>query len=63
MKEIESAPHAAIDYVELRDPETLELALETLTGEAVLALAVHFPHSIGSEERVRLIDNRVLTIP
>ena len=63
VKEIESAPHAAIDYVELRDPETLELALETLTGEAVLALAVHFPHSIGSEERVRLIDNRVLTIP
>lgn len=60
-KEIESAPHAEIDYVEMRDPDTLALTPSLLDGPAVLALAVHFPHKLGSEERVRLIDNRVLS--
>ena len=59
-KEIEAAPHAEIDYVELRDPESLEAAPATLLGPAVMALAVHFPQRRGSEDRVRLIDNRVL---
>lgn len=63
IKEIETAPHAEIDYVELRHPESLEAAPETLVGPVVLALAVHFPHALGSRERVRLIDNRVLRLP
>ncbi len=59
-KEIATAPHAAIDYVELRDPTSLDPAPATLEGPAVMALAVHFPRSSGAEEAVRLIDNRVL---
>ena len=60
IKEIETAPHAEIDYAELRNPDALELAPERIEGPVVLALAVLFPRSIGSGERVRLIDNRVL---
>ena len=59
-KEVGSAPHAEIDYIELRDPASLELAPSILAGPVVLALAVHFPQKRGSTERVRLIDNRVL---
>lgn len=60
VKEIESAPHAEVDYVELRDPVSLELAPARLEGPVLMALAVHFPQSAGSVEKVRLIDNRVV---
>ena len=59
--EITSASQATLDYAELRDPDTLELAPEELQGPTLLALAVHFeadPSGLG--EAVRLIDNRVL---
>jgi pantoate--beta-alanine ligase len=55
------APQASADYAELRDPESLAPAPPTLSGPALLALAVKFgsdPDGQGSE--VRLIDNRVL---
>jgi pantoate--beta-alanine ligase len=51
-----------LDYAELRDAESLELAPESLVGPTVLALAVHFsadPDGQGTD--VRLIDNRVLS--
>jgi pantoate--beta-alanine ligase len=51
---IESAPGAEIDYVEVRDAETLD-AVETITRDVVLALAVRFG-------RTRLIDNPVLRV-
>jgi len=58
------APLATIDYAELRDPDTLEPAPETLERPAVLALAVHFrPDPSGEGAAVRLIDNRVLEPP
>jgi pantoate--beta-alanine ligase len=49
---IEAAPHTRVDYVEIRDPRTLE-PVETLAGPVLMALAVH----VG---RSRLIDNRIL---
>ncbi|MDJ0869044.1 MAG: pantoate--beta-alanine ligase [Myxococcota bacterium] len=60
-KELEAAPHAEIDYAELRDPDTLATAPASLSGPALLALAVRFPvPAQGPDARVRLIDNRVL---
>ncbi len=56
--ELSKAPDAAIDYAELRDPDSLETAPPVLAGPTLLALAVTFPAARG--ERVRLIDNRVL---
>jgi len=58
---------AAIDYAELRDPETLEPAPTRLNGRVLLALAVNFergpePDPAGAGEPVRLIDNRVLKL-
>ena len=53
------APLGQIDYAELRDPESLELAPAILTGPTLLALAVRFPVGSG-DQRVRLIDNTVL---
>ena len=59
--ELAKAPHAELDYAELRDPESLEPVPERLAGPALLALAVSFPAKRGSAApRVRLIDNRVL---
>ena len=59
--EIEKAPLADLDYAELRDPVSLELAPETLTAPTLLALAVRFPRDGGQGgQSVRLIDNRVL---
>jgi pantoate--beta-alanine ligase len=49
---VAAAPLARIDYVELRDADSLE-ALERVARPAVLAMAVFFG-------RTRLIDNRVL---
>jgi pantoate--beta-alanine ligase len=58
-KEIERAPHADPDYVDLRDPETLE-PVERIERPALLALAVRFPAPRAASGTVRLIDNRVL---
>ena len=59
--EIGKASRAEIDYVELRDPESLAPAPPRLAAPALLALAVWFRTEPGSTEaRVRLIDNRVL---
>lgn len=59
--EIEKAARAEIDYVELRDPESLAPSPPRLAGPALLALAVWFRTESGSTEaKVRLIDNRVL---
>jgi pantoate--beta-alanine ligase len=60
--ELAKAPRARVDYVELRDAETLEPAPPGLRGPTLLALAVRFPRQ-GSEHEprwVRLIDNRLL---
>ena len=52
---------AAIEYAELRDPQSLAPVPDVLEGPALLALAVHFPKDPdGRGEPVRLIDNRVL---
>jgi pantoate--beta-alanine ligase len=59
--EIAKAPQADLDYAELRDPDSLEPAPETLTAPTLLALAVRFPRGDGRDgSNVRLIDNRVL---
>lgn len=50
---IEKAPHTRIDYVEIRDPHTLE-RVDVVEGPVLMALAVHVGKS-------RLIDNRILT--
>jgi pantoate--beta-alanine ligase len=58
---IGKAPRAAIDYAELRDPDSLEPAPAVLEGPTLLALAVRFGPTPGREGAgVRLIDNRVL---
>jgi pantoate--beta-alanine ligase len=59
-EELAKAPLATVDYVELRDPESLAECVGRLSGPALLALAVFFPRKGG--ETVRLIDNRVLPI-
>lgn len=60
-KELATASQAEIDYAELRDPNTLELAPDTLVEPTLLALAVNFrPDPDGRGASVRLIDNRVL---
>jgi len=59
--EIEKAPLARIDYVELRDADSLGPIAEKLDGRALLALAVWLDSPERGERRaVRLIDNRVL---
>jgi pantoate--beta-alanine ligase len=58
--EIAKAPRAAVDYVELCDPTTLEPAPEKLCGPTLLALAVFMRPASGSGDGVRLIDNRIL---
>jgi len=58
-KELRAAPHADVDYAELRDPETLA-AIDRVAGPVLLALAVRFPAPRAASGVVRLIDNRVL---
>ena len=58
--EIGKAPLARIDYVELRDPDSLSAVTEITDRAALLALAVGFPAKDGDSESIRLIDNRVL---
>jgi pantoate--beta-alanine ligase len=61
--EIEKAARAEIDYVELRDPESLAPSPPRLAGSALLALAVWFRTEPGpTQAKVRLIDNRVLYV-
>jgi pantoate--beta-alanine ligase len=61
--ELGKAPRARIDYLELRDPDSLALVPDRLVGPTLLALAVFIEppdRERGSSEAVRLIDNRVL---
>ncbi len=58
---IAKAPLARLDYAELRDPDTLAPAPETLAAATLLALAVFLPRR-GGQGEVRLIDNRVLRV-
>jgi pantoate--beta-alanine ligase len=59
--EIRKAPLARIDYVELRDPDSLEPLGERLEAAGLLALAVFMRPPAGAEgQEVRLIDNRLL---
>jgi len=59
--EIGKAPRARIDYVELRDPDSLTPAPASLQGSTLLALAVCFdPPERTAGASVRLIDNRLL---
>jgi len=60
-KKLGEATQARIDYVELRDPETLEPAPETLDGPVLFAIALQFdPDPDGEGSEVRLIDNRLI---
>jgi pantoate--beta-alanine ligase len=62
--EIEKAALARIEYLELRDPNTLKLAPERLDAQTLLALAVVMQSPTGgADAAVRLIDNRVLPAP
>jgi len=55
------ADQASIDYVELRDAESLEACAGHIAAPCVLALALNFEADPdGQGEPVRLIDNRVL---
>jgi pantoate--beta-alanine ligase len=59
--EITRATQATLDYAELRDPDSLELAPLQLSGPTLLALAVDFAADPSGEgAAVRLIDNRLL---
>jgi pantoate--beta-alanine ligase len=59
--EIDKAPLARVDYVELRDADSLGPVPDELVGSTLLALAVWFDApDRGEREAVRLIDNRVL---
>jgi pantoate--beta-alanine ligase len=59
--EIRKAPLARIDYVDLRDPDSLEPIGERLEAAGLLALAVFMRPPAGAEgQEVRLIDNRLL---
>ena len=61
--EIAKAPRARIDYVELRDPDSLAPAPDVLASPTLLALAVCFdPAEEAQATTVRLIDNRVLQL-
>jgi pantoate--beta-alanine ligase len=60
-KILSEATLSRIDYAELRDPESLEMASETLEGPVLLAIALQFEADPdGQGTPVRLIDNRVL---
>jgi len=59
--ELARAPLARVEYAELRDPETLRPAPQTLSAPTLLALAVHLPAADGGPgASVRLIDNCLL---
>lgn len=58
-KALRSAPHADVDYAELRDPETLA-EVDRVAAPVLLALAVRLPAPRAASGTVRLIDNRIL---
>jgi pantoate--beta-alanine ligase len=63
-KTLGRATQATIEYAELRDPETLEMAPRTIERPTLLAIALAFePDPDGAGAPVRLIDNRRLTPP
>jgi pantoate--beta-alanine ligase len=60
-KQLGEANQASIDYAELREPQSLDLAPENLDGPTLLAIALQFePDPDGQGAAVRLIDNRLL---
>jgi pantoate--beta-alanine ligase len=60
-KKLDEASQARIDYADLRDPETLAPAPETIDEPTLLAVALQFePDADGRGAQVRLIDNRLL---
>jgi len=67
-KRLDEATQASIDYADLRDPDSLLSAPETIDGPVLLAIALQFePDGIDNTDEtanagaaVRLIDNRVL---
>jgi pantoate--beta-alanine ligase len=60
-KSLAEASLARIDYAELRDPVSLEMAPAMLEGPTLLAIALQFEADPdGQGAAVRLIDNRVL---
>lgn len=61
-EEIARAPRAALDYAELRDPDSLEDAPAQLCAPTLLALAVRMQPGPDGGESVRLIDNRILQL-
>jgi pantoate--beta-alanine ligase len=64
-RELAKAPHASVDYAELRDPGSLAPAPARLEGPTLLVLAVRFPVRRADDPAacVRLIDNRLLHPP
>lgn len=58
-KEIGRAPHADLDYADLRDPDTLA-PVDRIDAPVLLALAVRYPAPRAAGGTIRLIDNRVL---
>ncbi len=59
-KTLGEATRATIDYAELRDPDALTPAPETLVAPVLLAIAIQFESDPGGAGYpVRLIDNRV----
>ena len=64
-RELAKAPHARVDYAELRDPVSLAPAPARIEAPTLLALAVRFPVRGADDPSacVRLIDNRVLQPP
>ncbi len=62
-KKLAEATQARIDYADLRDPESLELAPDTLDGSVLFAIALQFqPDPDGEGAEVRLIDNRLIQL-
>ncbi|HIF93555.1 MAG TPA: pantoate--beta-alanine ligase [Myxococcales bacterium] len=70
-KQLDEATQASIDYADLRDPESLLPAPESLDGPVLLAIALQFePDNTDNTDNtdesanvgaaVRLIDNRIL---
>ncbi|MFP6654015.1 MAG: pantoate--beta-alanine ligase [Myxococcota bacterium] len=63
-KKLAEASQAHIDYAELRDPVTLELAPERIEDAVLFAVALQFAlDPDGQGAAVRLIDNRLIQPP
>jgi pantoate--beta-alanine ligase len=63
-KVLGEATQASLEYAEMRDPDSLELAPQSIEQPTLLAIALQFePDPDGAGAPVRLIDNRRLTPP